>query len=243
MSYLGRNIVDRGEPQGILCQTSPGQPSWRLSYTLTQTSPPTLMVFPWFCCFPIVYSLDAAGPIYPRLWQCSRAEGVCRVLRAGSYAKGESCQLRNWNVCGGEEELCKGWLQGSWGRSISKIRGLTHPFAQKMEKKFLLFRAFQHGEEGVQSTTVYPRAPFQHLHVGYHVTLWCIPALGHPTASVWSWLFLQRKVKKKPPKNLSKKLVHQQASPQASPWPLTRGLWASLSHHIITEKAKRISFW
>lgn len=69
-----------------------------------------------------------------------------------------------------------------------------------MEKKFLLFRAFQHGEEGKQSTTVYPRAPFQHLHVGYHVTLWCILALGHPTASVWSWLSSQRKVKEKPPK-------------------------------------------
>lgn len=49
------------------------------------------------------------------------------------------------------------------------------------------FRALQHVKGCVQHTAVYPWALLLHLHLGYHITLWCTLTLQCPTASVWSW--------------------------------------------------------
>lgn len=77
-------------------------------------------------------------------------------------------------------------VQGLAARLLGK-KCLQNPQMNPPTDGALLFRALQHVKECVQPTTVYLWAPFLHLHLRCHITLWCTQTLGYPAASEWSW--------------------------------------------------------
>lgn len=162
---------------------------------------------PHFDGFPLVLLLSHCVP-----FGCCRAHLPLSVAVQQSRRCLQSAQSRL---------LCQGWelpavelkclcgrrrvVQGAAARLLREKR-LQNPWINpslciKDGEKVPAIQGSSAWGGGCAKHHSLPPGPFSALtHVGYHVTLWCIPALGHPTASVWSWLFSQRKVKEKPPK-------------------------------------------
>lgn len=144
-----------------------------LRYIFSWTSFRTLVVFHWSHSVAfLLHTLQTPrGTTYPCSWQCtcrSREEGVCRMPRASSCAKGESHQPWSWNGCVWRGSVVQEMAVRLLGEKCHQNPWMNPSLCIKEEEKLLLFRALQHGEEGVQPTTVYPWAPFLHFQVGYH---------------------------------------------------------------------------